>query len=327
MPTALQNDDFTVLEDSFEAIKTDGQRLAEGVGKLLGMLRDARRPEVEPTKRDAPATPAVDSACAELERAKRERETVLAEYHTTLAEINILEPKLDQQKLELSRLEAGIASARKEIELLRERKTQLESETANAEALAARVQTLLAKRQEADGKLEELRAMEQKVAHMAKLGEQANALLSMLWPSWLLKGELARWKEAIERQVFDASAPPSFGLLFAAIHGYNAALRDPDTKSLLDNVRDVGRRLYQWLEDTNNDQAAAASTVEAWAAAINSEATTRCTVQVAVPGNPASNQWMIFTPRGGSSPDVSTAKSWCVLDAQRRPIHRAEVTV
>jgi hypothetical protein len=48
---------------------------------------------------------------------------------------------------------------------------------------------------------------------------------------------------------------------------------------------------------------------------------------VANPGTQANNKSMIFTPKGGSSPDVVSVRSWCVIDQQGRPIHRAEVVV
>jgi len=152
-------------------------------------------------------------------------------------------------------------------------------------------------------------------------------ILNRCWPEWIKSDSLAEWNETLYYAAADPSSPPSVGLLFAALHTSNAALCDTDPKTLHDSLRDVGRRLYAWLRDLEKSDIDAANIAEKWALVINAHCTGRAEVEVAVPGHEANNQWMIFQPRGGSSPDVVSVRTWCVRDAQKRPVHRAEVTV
>lgn len=152
-------------------------------------------------------------------------------------------------------------------------------------------------------------------------------ILNRCWPEWIKSNSLAEWYEILYHEVADPSSPPSVGLLFAALHTSNAALCDNDPKTLHDSLRDVGRRLFAWLRELDKSEIDAANIAEKWAQVINAHCTGRGEVEVPVPGCEANNQWMIFQPRGGSSPDVVSVRTWCVRDAQKRPVHRAEITV
>lgn len=152
-------------------------------------------------------------------------------------------------------------------------------------------------------------------------------ILNRCWPEWIKSNSLAEWYEILYHALADSSSPPSVGLLFAALHTSNAALCDNDPKTLHDSLRDIGRRLYAWLRDLEKSEIDAANIAERWARVINAHCAGRGEVDVPVPGCEANNQWMIFQPRGGSSPDVLSVRTWCVRDAQKRPVHRAEVTV
>ena len=125
----------------------------------------------------------------------------------------------------------------------------------------------------------------------------------------------------------DDARSPSACLLFAALHACSASEQDPDIRSLYDSLREVGKRLYAWLRDCGHDESDCASIATLWASAINSAFVGRVEIAVPVPGHAANSLWMLFKPRGGSSPDVVSVRSWCVNDGQRRPVHRAEVTV
>jgi DNA repair exonuclease SbcCD ATPase subunit len=199
----------------------------------------------------------------------------------------------------------------------------------NNEILASEARLQAMQAQENSCRERELR-IEQKEAELKMAWERtqhAAEFLDKLWPDWLCCDSMKDWKSTIEKEVYSSSAAPSFQLLFAAVHNYRAAQKDPDGRILLDAIRDLGRRLYQWLRDLDKSEETMAEIAETWASAINSECGERGSVQVAIPGNPANNKWMNFTPKAGSSPDVATVRSWCVSDSQGRPIHRAEIAV
>jgi hypothetical protein len=265
-------------------------------------------------------------ADSEVERLRCDLGDVQREYEGVLNEVSALESRRGQLKVEIATLKSEIQSHQLECGALVIEKEQLFQSAEQARQLAAQLPTLQSRQSEIDAKLAALSIREGELAHTADQNQHTREILAKLWPSWLLTGDLAVWKDQIEVGALDARAPASFGLLFAALHGYNAALRDSDAKALVDNIRDVGRRLYQWLDGQGKDPLASSEIAEIWAEAINQETSGRCSVQVAVPGNPVTNQWMTFPPRG-SSLEVVTVASWCVFDAQRRPIHRAEVTV
>lgn len=178
--------------------------------------------------------------------------------------------------------------------------------------------------EDAKVKLEE---KDTELASCRKTAETDKFILSRCWPEWLKSDNLSEWRTGIETALADASSPTSVGLLFSALHTSNAAFRDDDPKTLHDSLREVGRRLYGWLRDLGKSDEDAAIVAEKWGQAINSNCSGRGEVEIPIPGHAANNQWMIFQPRGGSSPDVASVRTWCVRDAQKRPVHRAEVTV
>jgi hypothetical protein len=256
----------------------------------------------------------------ELDQIVRELARSDEEQRNTERSLNLLQEQvqdLETRRCDLESKLAGMEASRRECEALRQEAAnlthQLQQMRGEADLLEIRRRDLELREGEAQRGREE--------------GRHANQLLGRIWPGWLMSPGLLRWKERLESDVFNSEAPPSFGLLFAAIHTYNAALRDPDTRFLLDALRELGRRLYQWLKDLNLDEMAAAEQVEVWAAAINTECEGRSSLLVAYPGTQANNKSMVFTPKGGSSPDVVSVRSWCVFDQQGRPIHRAEVVV
>ena len=232
-----------------------------------------------------------------------------------------------ETEADIARLKQDAASAQNELKQLSSRRAELEAELTEAGALISEAEQIRKSKQAAEKSLAELEGHRAEFEGYRRAGESARLFLERLWPEWLLTGALAEWKSRIEAAVADAASPPSFGLLFASVHSYNAALRDSDPKTLLDGLRDVGRRLYAWLRDLRQSDADAAHVAEQWAQAINIDCAGRGEIEVPIPGNAANNQWMIFQPRGGSSPDVASVRSWCVRDAQKRPVHRAEVTV
>jgi len=248
---------------------------------------------------------------------------------------------LGEKNKELQTTRHALTATEQALGDLEEQKALLTTEVEAFERTREQFQILQQERAEVEGHLRAMKSEETDLEAKSRLlasreeglriglekVEHADELMRKLWPEWLCGEDLKHWKELIERDVFSENSPPSFSLLFAAIHNYNASLRDPDNRIFLDALRDLGRRLYQWLRDLGKSENIIAEVAEAWAVAINAECKERCAIQVAVPGNPANNKWMSFTPKSGSSPDVANVRSWCVSDNQGRPIHRAEVVV
>ena len=246
-----------------------------------------------------------------------ERDVEKREMEKSVSQMQILIKELEERRRNLEGGLEALESQRRDCEILRQ----------EASELTPRVQGMRGELDRLEGYRLELAQREQEALRGIEEGRHANQLLGRLWPEWLMSPGLRQWKERLEHDVFNPDAPPSFGLHFAAIHTYNAALRDPDARFLLDALRELGRRLYQWLKDLEIEEMTVAEHVETWAAAINAECDGRLSLQVASPGTQANNKWMVFAPRGGSSPDVLSVRSWCVVDQQGRPIHRAEVFV
>lgn len=312
---------MTRISENFQTALSEIDALGRRLQELAQQLDVECRQEPDTEVSSAPV--GADSAVARL---RFELADVRREYDSVHNEVSALEVQRGQLRVEIAALRSGIQSHQLECGALVTEKEQLFQSVEQARQLAAQLPALQSQNREVDAKLAELSIRKGELAQTADQNQHTHEILAKLWPSWLLTGDLAVWKDQIEAGALDAKAPASFGLLFAALHGYNAALRDSDAKALLDNIRDVGRRLYQWLDGQGKDPIASSEIAEIWAEAINQETSGRCSVQVAVPGNPVTNQWMTFPPRGSSS-EVVTVASWCVFDAQRRPIHRAEVTV
>ena len=268
-----------------------------------------------------------DGLIAELAQHKAQIEEVKQEIVAAKAEAGNAADLKRETEVEVTRLKRDADSARDELKQLSERHGELEAELTHAHALISEAEPVRRSKESVERSLAELEERRAEFEGYRQVGESALLLLERFWPEWLRAGALAEWKARIEAGAFDAASPPSFGLLFAAVHTYNAALRDSDAKTLHDSLRDVGRRLYAWLRDLGQSESDSAKLAEQWAQAINGDCVGRGEIEVPIPGNAANNQWMIFQPRGGSSPDVASVRSWCVRDAQKRPVHRTEVTV
>jgi hypothetical protein len=185
-----------------------------------------------------------------------------------------------------------------------------------------------ATRREIERESAKLLGLRSELAKAEEMIDEANHLKENLWPDWLRAGSLAVWKEKLETTISSGNATPAAALLFAALHGYTAATKDSDLKLLHDSLREVSRRLFLWLKEIALDDYDAVETAGQWAAEINRECQSRAEVEIPALGAPATNQWMIFRPRPGvNSPDVASVQTWCVRNAQKQPVHRAEVTV
>ena len=241
--------------------------------------------------------------------------------------LEVTRHNLESTEQALGKLENQKAQLTEEVEYFERTKEQFQMLLQERSAVEEHLRAMKSEEAILESKSRQIASREDNLRIGMEQVNQAGELMRKLWPVWLCVEGLKQWKEQIERDVFLDNSPPSFSLLFAAIHNYNASLRDPDNRIFLDALRDLGRRLYQWLKDLGKSEESTAEIVEAWAVAINTECGDRCSIQVAVPGNPANNKWMSFTPRGGSAPDVTSVRSWCVSDNQGRPIHRAEVAV
>lgn len=342
----MDNELILSLKNAIENLTTEVRLVRGGVASVGGAepaaadtpnaesllptkMTPADQPANEQPEPGTVAAPPVSLANLQEDPAKNQEELrksleALAAANQQLSDAN---EKLDAINCSIGLLEEQRSELATAVGSLNRIKDEYVSLNNDILASETRLQAMLA--QEKSCRERELR-IEQREAEVTVAWERtqhAAELLAKLWPDWLSSDSMKGWKAAIEEGVYSSSAAPSFQLLFAAVHNYRAAQRDPDGRILLDAIRDLGRRLYQWLRDLDKSEEAMAEIAETWASAINSECGERGAVQVAIPGNPANNKWMNFTPKAGSSPDVATVRSWCVSDNQGRPIHRAEIAV
>lgn len=290
---------------------------------------------------DGPSAPVVSSMVATSDEAVDAPSGAVPEDEKEGVALQELSESLQLKKDEFQRLDLQKAALVEEVSALERAQKDTHDQLADLEAKRRGLLDKVGEWRSMSEQADAIRLLEtERDAALAKATEAlvrceelrsrymvAQALLERLWPAWLETENMVEWKAEIERGVADRASSPAVGLLFAALHTCSAARHDGDPKTLHDSLRDVGRRLYAWLRDTERTDDEAASIAEKWAHAINSECEGRGEVEVPIPGHAANNQWMIFQPRGGSSPDVLSVRSWCVRDAQKRPIHRAEVTV
>ena len=296
-------------------------------------IADIENVEMHPAD-DCRTHPLKETASADLKEIQDEKSKAreeLAELVSALErrsrDLNATEQALESAKASVTGLESRKDALENVVGDLERRQLQLSNLQAEFAALGTRLEVMRSEEKELEARERSIAAREAGLQQAMENTKHADGLLQKLWPAWLSCGELSKWRELIEQNVFSPDVPSSFSLLFASIHNYNASLRDPDGRVMLDSLRDLGRRLYQWLKDLDKGEDEMSQVAEAWAGAINSECNGSSTLQVALPGNPANNKWMSFTPRAGSSLDVISVRSWCVADYQGRPIHRAEVVV
>ncbi len=281
-------------------------------------------PELSPGETESPTVDETRSASAVLES---EREKMQSELDEKRAELNAVKSEAEDARALLTELETETTAAQKSfVEIARQ---QREAEQVIAQSAQARDQLAAVEegRAEAGRKLEELRAKEAEYAGYRDGHAAAQQLLARIWPAWLVTPEFSRWRVQIEDAIHAVNAPPAATLLFSALHGYNAALREAgDSRVLLDSLRELSRRLFAWLKELGQSEEEAAAVAQAWAAQINRECAGKAEVEVPLPGNPAEAGWMLFAPRTGSA-DIVSVQTWCVRDAQKRPINKAQVTL
>ena len=241
--------------------------------------------------------------------------------------VNDLQMRKAALDVEIRELESSAGSARKELEAMASEKETLSITLEESKSLIEQAELIRRQKQEVESERAKLEDQRAEFEHCRVSAETARLAYDRLWPEWLKTTSLADSRATIEAAVADTSSPPSARLLFAALHTFSAAIHDDDPKTLHDSLRDVGRRLYGWRRDLGESDEESAVLAEKWGKAINGDLAGRGEVEIPIPGHAANNQWMIFQPRGGSSPDVISVRSWCVRDAQKRPVHRAEVTV
>ncbi len=213
--------------------------------------------------------------------------------HAAEAETAQRRKDLEDLEHEIGSIQTRLDQARKEVDAAERRKLALEANAASVQA-------------EAD-----------KLALTRRVIER-------IWPPFMLTPAFAEWRSGIETALLQNPPPSSAALLFANLHGYTACLLESDQKYLRDVLRDISRFLYAWVKENGRDERGAFEVALAWAAAFNEECAGKCEIEVAEPGTPANSLFMTFPPRG-SSPEVVSVRTWCVRDAQKRVIHRAEV--
>lgn len=279
----------------------------EKLGEVEKQIADARLRAEESESRAATTEQSAADAKLRLAEADRSLGELEESRHATLA-------LMEKEKADFSRLKEALSKAEKTI--------------AESKQHAQRADELKAEAAEIAQRKRDVEAKAANVEKWSAAAGAANHLKEKLWPGWLRAGSLASWKEKIEDAIASGSATPAAALLFAAIHGYTAATKDSDLKLLHDSLREVSRRLFPWLKENGLDDSAAVETAGQWAVEINRECQPRAEVEIPSLGAPATNQWMIFRPRPGvNSPDVLSVQTWCVRNAQKQPIHRAEITV
>lgn len=208
---------------------------------------------------------------------------------------------------------------------------ETERRRAELEALERQIQSAQTRFDQArteTGAAEERRAaLETRAAAVRAEADQltlTRKVIERIWPTFMLTTPFAEWKTGIETSLLQETPSSSAALLFANLHGYTACLLENDLKYLRDVLRDISRFLYAWVKENGRDERSAFDVALAWAAAFNQECAGRCEIEVPEPGTPANSLSMTFPPRG-SSPEVSSVRTWCVRDGQKRVIHRAEV--
>lgn len=221
---------------------------------------------------------------------------------------------------ELGRRQAALGALEEEFQTAQAR---LADARRQAESAEERVMDHQRRAGEIEADLEGRRA---ELQTEADLLDQTRRVITLIWPRFMLTPPFAPWKESVEKSLLSEAPSSSAALLFANLHGYTACLLENDLKYLRDGLRDISRFLYAWLKESGHQESAAFEIALAWAAAFNEECTGRCEIEVPQPGTPANALSMTFPPRG-SSPEVVSVRTWCVRDAQRRVIHRAEVFI
>lgn len=247
-------------------------------------------------------------------------------------ELSALQEKLRAANEELRRSQDALSAHKRSLQAANEELARTRSEQtalkrqANAELEQARKnhQQVIKEYEAVKARTERERTSSEAFQLQIK---EAAAIRERIWPPWMLTSEFATWKRDLETGLLASDSPPSNGLLFAAIHSHNAAMRDADPKILIDSLRDIGKRLYAWLRDRGLSEEQSAEASEEWGKAINNHCAGAAKVDIPRPGNAAEVSWMSFQPRGGSAPDVVSVRNWCVRDSQSRPAHRAEVIV
>ncbi len=305
------------------------RELAEGIDRLKSHFEQQTvEPAAEPAAAhvEPEATAIVEATTREENAATLETKNErLRQVEAEIAQAELKRTELDAALAAIqTRLQSSSGQLEKEEARLSRLNEQREKAEAMIEAASLHEQTAV----ELDRRREELDLKAADIARWSAASDAANHLKEKLWPGWLRAGSLAVWKEKLEAAISSGTATPAAALLFSALHGYTAATKDTDLKLLHDSLREVSRRLFPWLKENGLHEIAAVETAGQWAAVINQECQGRAEVEIPEPGAPATNQWMIFRPRPGvNSPDVASVQTWCVRNAQKQPIHRAEVTV
>lgn len=316
-------------------------RLAERVGFETATPAVQASPP-EPTPEAAPDGAAVADLRLEYAEARREFEEMIGQSRRAEEELKQRNAELEAADRARADLETSLAAASERLRALQAeisvaeeklhetdaRHDKLTQAVAEAERLLAQAEPIRREKSDVEAKLALLASQEAEYRGYKESYDATQALLGRLWPDWLRDGPLTAWREELERAQFQADAAPSAALLFSALHSYRASLRETsDTRVLLDAVREVSRRLYQWLKDLGKSEDEAAGIAQAWAAGINRECEGKAEAEVPMPGDPADSTWMSFRPGAGVVPLVLSVQTWCVRDAQKRPLNKAQITV
>lgn len=184
-----------------------------------------------------------------------------------------------------------------------------------------------------EGKLAAVQSTNQKIiletsANVSNLNKQLQLLQEFIWPHWLSRGgELQNFGVRLTEQLAAPCTLASARLLLASLHLYTAALAEPpggDQRALPDSLRDLGRRLVNWLQDTGAVAANVAEVAELWAVHINRDCSSRdVSVRVPQPETAAESSWMNYNPKVGA-PDIGSIQSWAVY-MEKRLVAKAEV--
>ena len=221
---------------------------------------------------------------------------------------------------EIERRQAALAALEQEYQSTRTLLADAKQRAAAAETLARENQ------QRADDSAAAFAARAAELRAQADALDRTRRVVTRIWPRFLLAPAFAEWKTGLETTILGDTPSSAVALLFANLHGYTACLLENDLKYLRDGLRDISRFLYAWLKETGHNERESFEVALAWAAAFNEECAGRCEIEIPEPGTPANALSMTFPPRG-SSPEVVSVRTWCVRDAQRRVIHRAEVFI
>jgi hypothetical protein len=235
-----------------------------------------------------------------LDDYRKRAATAEESWRTTFAQYEQLQERLNQQEAE-----AG------------ERLRQISDLEAHLSATRALFE------QEAAGRSQAVEALSRaEVRWEAREAREGEMLAQRWFPSFLGQGSLVGWRERLEREAQEGHTAAILTLAHLQIScsearrslaGASAASAGEGgaSRTLLQALHELSRRLYEYLEKTDHPPTASATVATEWATALTHDLGGRINFRVAKPGEPVRGTWMLF--HHGTT--VRKALTWAVGSA------------